>query len=54
MPRAVPTDARVIATLAAGTAVAGNTALITPELAEFVTEVAPATVKKSALTPVRV
>ena len=35
-------------------AVAGNTALITPALAECVTEVAPATVKKFSLTPVNV
>jgi uncharacterized protein YaiE (UPF0345 family) len=35
-------------------AVAGNTAVITPEFAEWVTEVAPATVKKLAVTPVRV
>jgi hypothetical protein len=32
-------------------AVAGNTAVITPESAEWVTDVAPATVKKFALTP---
>ena len=32
-------------------AVAGNTAVTTPELAEFVTIVAPATVKKFAVTP---
>jgi hypothetical protein len=36
------------------TDVAGNTAVITPEFAECVTEVAPATVKKFALTPVKV
>jgi hypothetical protein len=35
-------------------AVAGNTAVITPESAEWVTEVAPATVKKLAVTPVNV
>jgi hypothetical protein len=35
-------------------AVAGNTAAITPEFAEWVTKVAPATVKKFALTPVNV
>jgi hypothetical protein len=35
-------------------AVAGNTAVITPEFAEWVTEVAPATVKKLAVTPVNV
>jgi hypothetical protein len=35
-------------------AVAGNTAVITPEFAEWVTEVAPATVKKLAETPVNV
>jgi hypothetical protein len=35
-------------------AVAGNTAVITPESAEWVTDVAPATVKKFALTPVNV
>ena len=35
-------------------AVAGNTAAITPEFAEWVAEVAPATVKKLAVTPVRV
>jgi hypothetical protein len=34
--------------------VAGKTAVITPELAEFATELAPATVKKLAVTPVRV
>ena len=34
-------------------AVAGNTAVTTPELAEFVS-VAPATVKKLAATPVKV
>jgi hypothetical protein len=34
--------------------VAGNTAVITPESAEWVTEVAPATVKKLAVTPVNV
>jgi hypothetical protein len=45
----------VIATLAADpTTVAGNTAVITPAFAEFVTEVAPVTVKKLAVTPVRV
>jgi hypothetical protein len=33
---------------------AGKTAVITPEFAELVTEVAPATVKKFALTPVNV
>ena len=53
--RAVPTDAREIAILDGGpTAVAGNTAVITPELAEFVLDVAPATVKKFAVTPVSV
>jgi hypothetical protein len=35
-------------------AVAGKTAVITPEFAEFVTGVAPATVKKLAATPVSV
>jgi hypothetical protein len=35
-------------------AVAGNTAVITPESAEWVTEVAPWTVKKLAETPVNV
>jgi hypothetical protein len=35
-------------------AVAGNTAVITPEFAELVTDVAPATVKKLEVTPVRV
>ena len=35
-------------------AVAGNTAVTTPELAEFVTVVAPATVKKFSFTPVNV
>jgi hypothetical protein len=35
-------------------AVAGKTALITPEFAEWVTVVAPETVKKLAITPVRV
>ncbi len=35
-------------------AVAGNSAVITPESAEWVTDVAPATVKKFALTPVNV
>jgi hypothetical protein len=35
-------------------AVAGNTAVITPEFAEWVTDVAPATVKKLEVTPVRV
>ena len=35
-------------------AVAGNTAVITPESAEWVTVVAPATLKKFALTPVSV
>ena len=35
-------------------AVVGNTAVITPELAECVTEVAPVTVKKLAVTPVSV
>jgi hypothetical protein len=34
--------------------VAGNSAVITPESAEWVTDVAPATVKKFALTPVNV
>jgi hypothetical protein len=33
---------------------AGKTAVITPELAELLTEVAPSTVKKLALTPVNV
>ena len=33
---------------------AGKIAVISPEFAELVTEVAPATVKKSALTPVNV
>ena len=35
-------------------ALAGNTAVITPELIGFVTDVDPATVKKFALTPVNV
>ena len=35
-------------------AVEGNTAVITPEFAEWVTEVAPWTVKKLAETPVNV
>ena len=35
-------------------AVAGNTAVTTPELAVLVSEVLPATVKKSAATPVSV
>ena len=35
-------------------AVAGNVAVITPEFAEWLTEVAPATVKKFAFTPVNV
>ena len=35
-------------------AVAGNTAVMTPEFAEWVTGVAPVTVKKFALTPVNV
>ena len=34
--------------------VAGKIAVISPEFAELVTEVAPATVKKSALTPFNV
>ena len=34
--------------------VSGKTAIISPELAELVTEVAPATVKKFAATPVNV
>ena len=34
--------------------VAGKTAIISPESAELVTEVAPATVKKFATTPVNV
>ena len=34
--------------------VAGNTAVTTPESIGFVTEVAPATVKKLAATPVNV
>jgi hypothetical protein len=38
----------------AANAVAGKTAVITPELAECVTVVAPATVKKFAVTPVSV
>ena len=33
---------------------AGNAALITPEFAEWVTEVAPAIVKKFSITPVNV
>ena len=40
-------------TLAVAAAVAGNTALTSPELAAFVV-VAPATVKKFAVTPVKV
>jgi hypothetical protein len=45
----------VIARLVADpTKVAGNTAVTTPELAEFVSDVALATVKKSAATPVSV
>jgi hypothetical protein len=35
-------------------AVSGKTAVITPESAEWVTEVAPVTVKKFAVTPVSV
>jgi hypothetical protein len=35
-------------------AVAGKTAVIIPEFAECVTDVAPATVKKFSLTPVTV
>jgi len=51
--RSVPTEATVIATFAAGiVVVAANTAVTTPELAELVAEVAPATVKKLAPTPV--
>jgi hypothetical protein len=38
----------------AAIAVAGKTAVITPELALWVTDVAPATVKKLAVTPVSV
>ena len=34
--------------------VAGNTAVIVPELARWVTDVAPETVKKLAVTPVSV
>jgi hypothetical protein len=34
--------------------VAGKIAVISPEFAKLVTEVAPATVKKSALTPFNV
>ena len=50
-----PTDARVIAMLVGGpAAVEGNTAVIIPEFAEFVLDIAPATVKKFAVTPVRV
>jgi hypothetical protein len=41
-------------TAAGTTAVAGNAAVITPAFAKFVTAVEPATVKKLALTPVRV
>lgn len=53
--RAVPTEARVMAMLVGGpAAVEGNTAVITPELAEFVLDVAPATVKKFEVTPVSV
>jgi hypothetical protein len=53
---ALLTGAVTPATAATGivVAVAGNTAVITPEFAEWVTEVAPATVKKLAVTPVRV
>jgi len=40
--------------LGAPTPVAGNTAVIIPESAELVTEVAPATVKKLGLNPERV
>jgi hypothetical protein len=45
----------VIAMLVGGPAVvAGNTAVITPEFAGFVLDVAPATVKKFAVKPVSV
>ena len=40
--------------VAAAVAVAGNTAVTTPESAEFITVVASATVKKFAITPVSV
>jgi hypothetical protein len=54
-PLAAPVGWVVIAAaVAAPGAVAGNTAVITPALAECVTEVAPVTLKKLALTPVRV
>jgi hypothetical protein len=39
---------------AGGAAVAGNTAVTTPVSTVFETDVAPATVKKFAATPVRV
>jgi hypothetical protein len=54
-PLAAPVGWVVIAAaVAAPGAVAGNTAVITPASAECVTEVAPATLKKLAVTPVRV
>ena len=52
-----PVTGAVIPSIAATeivASVAGKTATISPEFAELVTEVAPATVKKSALTPVNV
>ena len=49
-----PGDVEVLVIVCAVAAVAGNTAVIDPELAKCVTDVAPATVKKFAVTPVSV
>jgi hypothetical protein len=49
-----PGIAAMLITVSGTAAVAGNTAVTVPVLAEFVTLVAPATVKKLAATPVRV
>ena len=46
-----PTIAESVITVGGVAAVAGNTAVITPEPALFVDEFAPLTVKKSAPTP---
>ena len=54
LPTVTVSDMGEIVNAGGEIAVAGNTAVIIPELALWVTDVAPATVKKLAVTPVRV
>jgi hypothetical protein len=53
-PYVISTGKLVMTIVCVNLIVAGKTAIISPESAELVTEVAPATVKKFAATPVNV